>query len=192
MAPAAPFSHKIHLQQKLTCAVCHSSAAASVKAQDNLLPNPAVCAGCHKDAKTVKAPRQSLVTKFHHALHAKQKEIAPLVAKAIDSGKYLGKPGEVHRPDLNTASACAACHRGLQRSDDVSAGHFPHMAECLVCHDRVDPPFSCVKCHEPGSHLKPATHTNDWLDRHSSTKVEKDKQSCLVCHGRNFTCFGCH
>jgi hypothetical protein len=192
LAPAAPFSHKVHLEQKLTCVVCHASASQSAKAEDNLLPNRVVCDGCHKDAKAIKAPRQHLVTKFNHALHAKFSDIAPLIAKALDSRAYLGKPTEVHRPDLDTARGCTACHRGLERSDEVSAEHYPRMADCLVCHNRVDPPFSCSKCHTPGAHLKPASHNNDWLDRHSSSKVEKDKQSCAVCHGRNFTCFGCH
>lgn len=192
LAPAAPFSHRVHLEQKLTCAVCHAGATASVKSEDNLLPNPAICAGCHKDTRQVKEPRQSLVTKFNHALHAKFTDIAPKIAAALDSGTYLGKPQDVNRQDLQTTNACASCHRGLERSEEVSEANFPRMADCLVCHTRTDPPFSCSKCHTPGNHLKPVSHTNDWLDRHSSAKVEKDKASCAVCHGRRFTCLGCH
>lgn len=192
VAAAAPFSHRVHLQQKLTCAVCHTTAAKSSAAQDNLLPNPAVCSGCHKDAKTTKTPRVLLVTKFNHALHSKLPNLGATIAKAIDSGAYLGKKTDVHRPDLDTSNACMACHRGLDRSDEVSAANFPHMADCLVCHNKIDAPFSCTKCHDEGPHLKPATHANDWLDRHSSKNTPKDLTSCAVCHGRRFTCLGCH
>jgi hypothetical protein len=192
LAPAAPFSHRVHLQQKLTCAVCHTTASKSVKAEDNLLPNRALCAGCHKDSKQVKTPRKLTVTKFNHALHAKFDNIGPTIAKAIESKEYLGNPASIHAPDLQTNNACTSCHRGMERSDDVSPALFPHMADCLVCHNRIDVPFSCSKCHTDGPHLKPASHTNDWIDRHNSSKVPKDKQSCAVCHGRRFTCQGCH
>ena len=191
-ASAAPFSHRVHLENKIACAVCHSRATTSVKAEDNLLPNPAVCAGCHKDTKQIKTPRQLTVSKFNHQLHFKLGNVTPVIAKAIDSGAYLGKKSEVDRADLDMTNACAACHRGLHRSDEVSLAAFPKMADCLTCHNQVDPPFSCEKCHNEGASLKPASHSNDWLERHSSTKTPKDKESCAVCHGRRFTCLGCH
>ena len=40
---AAPFSHKLHLGLELQCATCHTAAAASTKASDNLLPAKTVC-----------------------------------------------------------------------------------------------------------------------------------------------------
>lgn len=163
-----------------------------MRVEDNLLPKAAVCAGCHKDSRPIKAPRALRVSKFNHSIHAKFGNIGAVLAKAIDSGAYLGKPGEVHRADLNTSNACTSCHRGLERSDAVAHENFPNMAECLVCHNKIDPPFSCEKCHVDIPSLKPASHNSDWLDRHTSSKVEKDKQSCAVCHGRRFTCLGCH
>ena len=192
IAIPAPFSHRIHLQQKLTCTVCHAAALKSTQATDNVLPKAAVCAGCHKDTKQIKAPREVRVSKFNHALHSKFNNIGSVIGKAVDSGAYLGKPADLQRADLNTSNACAACHRGLDRSDVVTHAVFPHMADCLVCHNRIDAPFSCEKCHTDIPSLKPASHVNDWLDRHSSKKVVKDLQSCAVCHGRRFTCLGCH
>lgn len=192
IAPAAPFSHKIHLAKNVACVVCHNRASASVKAGDNLLPNPAICTGCHTDARQIKAPRSLTVSKFNHQLHLKLGNVAPVIAKAVDSGAYLGKKSTVHRPDLETTNACAACHRGLEHSDEVSLAVFPNMADCLVCHNKVDAPFSCEKCHDPGQALKPASHTNEWLESHSRRTVVKDKESCAVCHGREFRCLGCH
>jgi hypothetical protein len=77
-AVAAPaFSHRIHLNQKLTCVTCHASAPASTKAADNNLPKPEICGTCHGVAGkarelqgSIKAPRKLLVTKFNHQLHS--------------------------------------------------------------------------------------------------------------------------
>jgi hypothetical protein len=200
-AQAAPFSHRTHLQQKLQCITCHGSATASTRADDNNLPNPAICLGCHtgttgKPAKLpegagIKQPRQTMVSKFNHQLHGKLGNIAPLIARAIDRKEYLSNPGDL-RQSLNTKNACAACHRGLESSDQVSHAAFPHMADCLVCHNQIDPPFSCEKCHVPTQKLTPSSHTEGWLDLHSSGKSGMDKTTCAVCHGRKFTCRGCH
>jgi hypothetical protein len=80
----------------------------------------------------------------------------------------------------------------LERSDEVSIAAFPRMADCLVCHNQIDPPFSCVKCHDEGANLKPASHTPDFLDRHTKKGTIQERETCAVCHGRQFTCLGCH
>jgi predicted CXXCH cytochrome family protein len=195
----ADFSHRIHLAQKIDCVVCHSAAASSKAASDNLLPKTDVCLGCHTgDRKLsseprIKSPRQLTVTKFHHQLHVRMgKAIAPAIVKAIDAKTYLSNPGNLRDVLAGTQHPCTACHRGLDKSDAVTAAAFPAMADCLVCHTETDPPFSCVKCHDEGQRLKPASHTPDWMDVHSSGKANLDKPSCAVCHGRRFTCLGCH
>lgn len=117
--------------------------------------------------------------------------IAPVLAAAIDSGKYLSPPGGIRR-DLNTANACVPCHRGLERAGWASKVNLPQMADCLVCHSQIEPPYSCEKCHLETASLKPASHTPDYVDVHSSKKAQLDKQSCRICHGVNFRCMGCH
>jgi len=197
-SPAA-FSHRIHLAQKIECVVCHSAAPASTKASDNLLPPAAVCAGCHtgklalSSAPSIKSPRQTLVTKFNHQLHVKLgNTIAPMILKSIEAKTYLSDPGTL-KNDLGEArTACMSCHRGMTKSDAVTAANFPRMADCLVCHNEVEPPFTCTKCHDEKAELKPASHGPGWMDRHSSGKANLDKPSCAVCHGRTFKCMGCH
>jgi hypothetical protein len=196
---AAPsFSHRVHLNQKLTCTACHSSAPASTKASDNNLPKPEICATCHGvQGKArpleapIKKPRTLMVTKFNHQLHLKLGNVAAVIARAIDSESYLSPPGEI-RKHLNTKNSCAACHRALEHSNEVSMAAFPQMADCLVCHNQIDPPFTCAKCHDEGAKLKPADHTTDYLDRHTKRGTIQNKESCAVCHGRRFTCLGCH
>jgi hypothetical protein len=191
-ASAAEFSHRRHLALRLACAKCHAAAATSTKAADNLLPKPAVCAECHDDGRIPRAaPSATFVSKFNHALHLKMGNLAPVIASAIDHGTYLSKPGAL-RQQLGSTNPCEACHRGLQQSDQVSMANFPRMADCLVCHNQIDPPFSCEKCHSTGPHLQPASHTANFIDTHSSGKLNIDKSTCAVCHGRSFTCQGCH
>lgn len=136
------------------------------------------------------------MTKFNHQLHAKLGNVGPVIARALQSGTHLGNLSPEGQKkllqDLEGAQPCGACHRGMERSVSRNPEHFPEMADCLVCHNRIDPPFSCAKCHDPGPHLKPSTHTADWLERHSRRGILTDRQSCAECHGKQFTCLGCH
>ena len=186
---AAPFSHKLHLSLELQCITCHTAAAGSTKASDNLLPAKAVCLQCHEDVQ-IPAPPKTRVAFFSHSQHLKMGNVAPLLAAAIDKRTYLQPPGDIRR-HLNTLDACQACHRGLAESDRVTPAAMPQMADCLVCHTEIDNPFSCEKCHAKDAPLKPANHLPGFLSDHTSGKLNLDKASCVVCHGRNFRCLGC-
>ena len=184
------FSHRLHLKLKPDCLHCHASAAASTRLEDNNLPPKEVCLPCHKEV-SIKQPRVSLLSRFNHEKHAGLPDIGKVIAAAIDRGAYLSPPGDARR-HLNDAGTCRACHRGMEESDQVSRAAFPPMADCLVCHGKIQPPFSCEFCHRPEQNLKPASHTADYLDSHTGGAVRLDKPSCAVCHGRRFRCLGCH
>ena len=193
---APPFSHRLHLQLKLQCEGCHPSAATSTSIEDNLLPAKEVCLKCHREAEiaspAANRARNFGITAFSHALHLKMGNVAPLLALAIDKNNYLQPAGDIRR-HLNTGNRCEACHRGLEESDQVTHAAFPQMADCLVCHSQIENPFSCETCHGKNiARLKPASHTANFMDTHSSGKLKLDKASCVVCHGRTFTCMGCH
>ena len=130
---------------------------------------------------------------FSHQKHLKLGNVAPVLAAAIDKGTYLGKNGAQIRPLLNSSNQCEACHRGLEISEKVGRANMPQMADCLVCHNEVEPPYSCEFCHPQDAQLKPAEiHTANFLDSHTKKTATFDKESCAVCHGRKFTCLGCH
>ena len=189
---ATEFSHKPHLGAKLPCTVCHSAAPSSTQVSDNLLPPAGLCGRCHKDGRKWERgePRRAQVAKFNHSLHVKLGAAVPAaIAKAIDAKEYLGKPGEARR-FLDTRDACAGCHRGLAEAAKVTAVNFPAMADCLTCHTRIEPPYSCEKCHVNVKALTPATHTQEWVDKHTNPAISK--ADCASCHGRRFTCQGCH
>ncbi len=188
-----PFSHALHLKLRLGCTDCHQAVAASASAADNLLPKAEVCARCHKagEVSVPDSPPKTLLAHFSHAQHLKLGNVAPVIAAAIDHGTYLSPPGN-ERELLNTKNQCAACHRGMEQSEQVSEALLPRMADCLVCHNDIDPPDSCSFCHAQGAQLTPSSHTKDFLDSHTSGKLGLDKTTCAVCHGRRFKCMGCH
>ncbi len=193
MAAAATFSHEFHLGQlKLSCTACHATVASSTKLEDNNLPAKEVCYQCHQEA-VIKTPRRTLLRRFDHKKHLSMGKLSPLLIAAVKSKQYLSPAGNlVEELRASEGTACGSCHRGLERAGQTSQANFPRMADCLVCHNQVDPPFSCEFCHEKSAPLKPASHTPGFLDEHNRKDAKLDKASCAVCHGRRFTCLGCH
>jgi len=190
--PAKPFSHEFHLKlpAKLACITCHASVQNSTRVEDNNLPQAAICLGCHKEA-TIPEPRKTILASFDHKKHLALGNIAPVIAAAIDAKTYF-TPAPGLREKLNTSNACGACHRGMEESKTPARSDLPVMADCLVCHNKIDNPFSCEFCHATGAALKPVSHTPDFLDRHNRKDFKFDKESCDICHGRKFQCLGCH
>lgn len=194
------FSHAIHLKKaNLSCFTCHQAATTSAAATDTNMPEQQICRTCHSgdtlplvDTSFLSEKKPAGRTyRFNHQFHLQMGNVAPLLAAAIDDGKYLGKPGDM-RAHLDTENTCEACHRGLAETGVAAKANLPQMSDCLVCHSNVDNPFSCRKCHLEGVNLKPADHTRVFADTHSTGRLGLDKTSCLPCHGRHFTCMGCH
>jgi hypothetical protein len=174
------FSHKQHLEWNLDCGSCHVGQE---------LPTQRACAGCHAEAKPIKAPGKLRVDHFDHASHVKFGNIAPMLRAAVQAKTYLSAPP----PHLDTRIACAGCHHGIEHSDNVAGAKlFPQMADCLVCHNKIDPPYSCEKCHDNPAALKPANHTSHFIDQHNRKDAGLDRTTCAVCHGKTFSCLGCH
>jgi Cytochrome c7 and related cytochrome c len=195
------FSHRQHLALKgISCEDCHYSAISSRLAADDNLPKPETCLACHdglhamkndegEKAYVFKSPTRTL--KFSHQEHLALGNVAPALAAAIDSGTYLS-PTRPAREQLETENACTACHRGLAENDATGPANHPQMADCLVCHSTIDAPFSCELCHTADAKIKPASHTPNFIDLHSSRNAKLNKPSCKICHGVGFRCMGCH
>lgn len=191
-----PFSHKYHLTQVSSCQACHTDAEKSTKAEDNLLPFHDACARCH-DETHIKEPRQLQVQLFNHKLHLEMGNPGPLIAAALKSGTWLGKASQ-RPPSVNTKDACVACHHGIGESENITEAtgkaHYPRMGDCLVCHSQINPPESCKKCHVESASFKfrPESHTPEFVDAHAAKNNTIDKSDCSSCHGKKFTCKGCH
>ena len=190
----ASFSHAVHANHNVSCQMCHLNSETSEAAADNLLPDAKTCLNCHASKEQLSLPshtrgRPDLL--FSHKKHVSLGNVAPAINAAIDGGSYLGSVSPKLREQLSTENLCEACHRGLN-DDAESRSRLPAMADCLVCHPKIDPPFSCEHCHSTTTHLKPPNHTRDFVDRHSSRLSNVDKLSCRICHGVGFRCMGCH
>ncbi len=193
VAAGQTFSHQAHLGKAgMGCMDCHAGAAASASAADRLLPDEEICLRCHDSAVVPRGSAVRLDLRFNHKLHLGMGNLAPVLIAAIDGKTYLGPAADV-RPHLNTKDPCRVCHRGLEQAGRATAANLPRMADCLVCHQPIDAPFTCRKCHSgDAAHLKPASHTPEYMDLHSGKKIPLDKPSCRVCHGVEFRCLGCH
>ena len=157
------------------------------------------CQPCHapilkSTAITKREARPVHWVKFSHATHVKLPGIAQELLQAIDNKKYLGQVSPDLREALASKNVCQACHRGMpQVTGTLAKANYPAMADCLVCHNKIDPPFSCVKCHvEEVKTLQPASHVAGLIDLHTNKNSGLDKATCAGCHGRRFTCMGCH
>ena len=201
MAESPRFLHRDHLRlPNMTCLSCHTQTRESLEPADFSVPSSTLCAGCHDGQKTKKlkmpvsfSSGHGLPTKlrFSHKQHLALGNVAPAILAAIESNQYLG-PVDGLKKSLSTANECQACHRRLSEIDEKNPAHYPQMADCLVCHATIEPPFSCELCHPSDAKLKPATHNADFMDTHSSQIATLDRSTCKVCHGVKFRCKGCH
>jgi hypothetical protein len=182
--------------------VLTTALAGQINHQEALKSSKGGCQPCHaevlKSVEVSKKDRPVRWVRFNHELHLKLGNPAPVLLKAIESKAYLaglGADPDKIKPHLEQATiACTACHRGLGEATTtpLTKANYPHMSDCLVCHNKIDNPFSCEKCHvEDAKELRPASHrASGFADGHSSKTVSKAE--CAVCHGKRFTCLGCH
>jgi len=196
------------LAHQLQKVILLAAAAATLTAQEfphkeALAKNGGVCQPCHaavlkSTEVTKRASRPVKWIRFNHEFHLKMGNVAPVLLKAIENETYLkglGADPAVVKPWLEKAALpCTACHRGLTEaaSPVLAKQNYPHMSDCLVCHNKIDNPFSCETCHvEDAKTLRPASHlAHGFADGHSKKDVAKAE--CAVCHGKKFTCLGCH
>jgi hypothetical protein len=201
LAGSSGFPHRYHLKlPELTCVSCHTHLGENTQITDQPSLSPALCSECHDGHKAQKlesvnkylfASSRRTNLFFNHQQHLKLGNVAPAILAAIESNQYLGSLAGLQKA-LVTANPCQACHRYLVELDGKQPAHFPQMADCLVCHAAIDPPYSCELCHPPGMKPKPVTHTSDFMDTHSSQISTLDRSTCKVCHGLKFRCKGCH
>lgn len=211
------FNHRFHVaEQKLECKSCHPGALTSRSVNDDLLPRPTLCDGCHGTD--------------HSNLDAVQ-------AGDDDSGKcnfcHLGhQPGDgnrvarLHIPTPNMVFDhqkhaarninCQQCHGDVQELELATRDQMPRMRGCFGCHQhpdsaaRGDARSACDTCHvrggateggrlktvfasgvmNPPRWLHNAQHAPDFIQRHKYVAAN-DSQFCANCHKEEY-CTGCH
>ncbi len=200
-APGPPwiahFPHQVHLNQGVSCVVCHGDSA------NPTLPAMATCMTCHNGTR---APATCLTC---------HEEEDPKFARYHPPG-WLSLHGDFARTRIPTCQMCHAPTQALANPSPSPACENCHEREnlklqvhpetflythaeafatrqlnCAVCHRNYQ---DCLSCHQERASI-PLDHLNpDWVQRGlhgEEARVNPDR--CLVCHGEQSpTCQRCH
>ena len=168
------FSHQKHLGEVgAKCADCHGGVEASTRASDSFMSTMAACYACHDEKTTDCAFCHKQAGPDYTAFAPAEREIR------FDHAKHVGQ-----------GLACESCHRGIESVDSAGPEQMPAMADCMKCHDGSKAAGACEVCHSDLVHLRPSSHTPEWLHRHN-TLVRVEAQDCAMCHGVS-DCQECH
>jgi len=174
------FSHEKHDYMGATCTDCHTRAAASISAKENVLPPMEACLGCHDDRT---APRKDcsvchVESSPVNATHKLDWEMHHGLESKAANSKCLACHGE---------DACIKCHQDQKPRDHNNTWRkITHGAEagwnrsrCMVCHQED----FCERCHR---NTRPRSHRAGWATgpiRHCfECHFPLGPVSCSVCH----------
>ena len=172
------FSHKLHAENGVDCADCHSAVPTSTKLSDRLLPSHDDCANCHdvEDEKNCKTchyedVNEALIQQkpdniyFNHSLHVGKNKIK-----------------------------CQTCHKGISEVDYAFKAKQtnPMMEDCYSCHNNKSVATSnCESCHVSTVNLIPVSHrVPSWKTNHKFA-ANSLNANCVMCHD-NSSCQECH
>jgi c(7)-type cytochrome triheme protein len=172
------FSHQFHVSEAgIACADCHTDAAKSTKASDNLLAKMEACKSCHED------PMKSNCTYCHFS---------------ADSTAYTATPNPVravlfsHQQHVEDQKVkCETCHTVLDKADEATGELVPAMETCSTCHNGSKTTNACEKCHTNLASLRPLDHNStDFVHEHKRLARLGDAK-CGMCHSQE-SCIDCH
>jgi hypothetical protein len=166
----------------------------------NLLKAPGTksCQQCHTTYRSVSAGGDLLIP---HRAHVGVLGIDCVVCHK-DLVHSLNRRG-YNRPEMETC--LKACHDGDKATRDCVKCHTRKQApathlqkdwlevhggmagskECGTCHDWT--PGYCAECHS----RRPASHAGNWKKDHGP-QAKARGEGCVVCHGGEKFCKGCH
>jgi len=131
-----PFSHKVHVAQRLTCKLCHEMSDPGDHAG---FPAVSKCMACHM---TIAKDRPAIV-----ALAEFAKKHEPIPWKRV-----YRVPGYVafsHNAHVEKARiSCETCHGPAQERDVIRKEKSISMAACVDCHKNRSASVACDYCHE--------------------------------------------
>jgi hypothetical protein len=202
------FSHASHQARKIECVACHSKAASSQSAVDNLLPTEFACRTCHVidrslplGTSTGAAP--SACVGCH--LHWQPDSVVAPGTSAPPSIKFSHAK--------HAASPCQSCHRDSDLNDRApKSATLPVMATCVNCHSTdggatASARKACTFCHLsdaagalrtqlPDGVLMP--RDDSMADKHGpgfatdhARAARNPARNCASCHRESY-CSDCH
>jgi hypothetical protein len=162
--PNVIFNHKVHVDKKVECKVCHSDMTQVGLATRQQLPKMETCLACHdgSQADATCATCHPTTPSGKLQLTFASGSLRPMQGNpfGIDHGpRYEFNHG--NRASLDRA-LCMECH-----TDN----------ECQVCHDSLQKPLS--------------VHPNDFITLHP-VQARVDATKCDSCHRAQSFCISCH
>ena len=132
------FNHRRHFEEpEMACTKCHTKANTSSKSGDNLLPDPAVCDGCHgtnhRDRGRVSgdASLDGQCRFCHVGYRAKD---GNRVARLVLPAPNLRFSHQAHaKRNIN----CRQCHGEVQKLELATRDQLPRMRACVRCRDSL-------------------------------------------------------
>ncbi len=164
------FPHELHFENDVECATCHEGAAASMTADDLLLPEMDVCADCHETDDDDNCGM----------CHTNVDEAGDYHRQVFGAALFA------HAPHLDRDLTCRECHGDPAAVQPV----LPGKADCRGCHETADDYADCRLCHGENKELRPASHGEIWLSGHGLLARE-NQALCAQCHTQT-TCQECH
>jgi hypothetical protein len=160
------FDHAQHLKLGARCETCHTAAAFSTSAADNLVPGEAACRTCHEIDRTQPAkivPPGAAAARCD-ACHVSEKGggwMPPARTRLAEPPRVqLARPNLKfnHRLHAVRGIGCELCHANVAMGGLATRDDLPRMALCLGCHDGKQATSRCGACHltEPDGRLKTA------------------------------------
>jgi hypothetical protein len=172
------FSHQFHVTESgIACIDCHSEAAQSTKASDNLLAKMDACKNCHEQQE------KSNCTYCHIS---------------ADTSSYSASPNPVrelrfsHQQHVDSQKvACETCHNVIDKADASVGELVPAMTTCTTCHNDVKATAACENCHTNLADLRPREHNRSDFVREHKQLARSGDAKCGSCHTQE-SCFDCH
>ena len=172
------FSHQFHVKEAgIACTDCHTSAANSTLASDNLFATMEACRNCHEDQM------KNNCTYCHTSADTTTYTASPNPKRElIFSHKFHTEEQKVD---------CETCHKKLDDANALTGTLVPEMATCVTCHNDVKASNACEKCHTNFASLRPKDHNrSDFVHEHKQL-ARIDDAKCGTCHTQE-SCAECH
>ena len=179
------FNHAAHLEYGIECDYCHPTAEkakeAGMPTDERGVPSVAMCSECHQGFDV-----EVDLDKF-------------FVGKKIVWTNVTELPPEVvfsHESHHEKGVSCDRCHKGTNKSQEVTTDLRTEKDDCLNCHARYGTAENCGLCHRQiNVDYRPENHFAGWERFHGAAArsgVEPPYTNrCSLCHSDSY-CVSCH
>jgi len=130
------FPHKVHIDNGLTCEICHTAVAQGPQAG---IPSLNFCMACHLVIAADKPEVQKML-----AYHARGEDIPWVRVYDYSPTAHVRFN---HAPHIRAGVPCASCHGDVAQQTVVERVVDLNMGYCITCHQERKASVDCLTCH---------------------------------------------